>query len=282
MKQLLQYWGAFRVAEVLGKLGFVLIGALFAIRKIDMPTFLTLGKIGCYSFVNGLAIFCYNAWTGFEADKYNQRLQKIIEVKKGHMLLASLFLFFISLFIIFIHRIDIAGTALAVWTGWFLYSWPEVNLKGIPLGGLVVSFATEILLFHLSYLFFMPYSYQSVSISLYFALLVSAGHLIHELIDQKADQEQNIRTTAVWLGQSKTTGVIKLIYLVAFLHLFAIFFVGYVSMSCALCLGLAQLGSGLTYWKIQPHNSQGFIKLRNLYMTYYILGIILYVGIALM
>jgi 1,4-dihydroxy-2-naphthoate octaprenyltransferase len=128
----------------------------------------------------------------------------------------------------------------------------------------------------------MPYSYQSVSISLYFALLVSAGHLIHELIDQKADQEQNIRTTAVWLGQSKTTGVIKLIYLVAFLHLFAIFFVGYVSMSCALCLGLAQLGSGLTYWKIQPHNSQGFIKLRNLYMTYYILGIILYVGIALM
>jgi len=238
VRNFIQYLKILRVWEVAGKIGFVLIGALFAIQKMDFPTILILLKIAGYSFINGLAIFIYNAWSGYDTDHENERLYFLRDFSKEKLLWLMLFLFAVSLAIIFVHNQNIIFTALSVIILWTVYSLPKYGLKGFPFGGIFVSFITEILLFHLSYLFFADYSLRSVLISIYFALLVAAGHSLHELIDHDADKRSDFQTTAVVLNKKFKSILVPFFYVLSLLWLIGLRYEGYISFATFLSFSI--------------------------------------------
>lgn len=231
MNLFLKYLYALRLWEVTGKIGFVLVGGLFAIKQFDVPTIVIFLKIAVYCLISGLAIFSFNAWAGYNTDKVNKRLDALFIFSKRQLGFIAAILFTISVTIIMFHKQSIILTALGVLFLWFIYSMPK-GLKGIPFGGILVSFITEILLFHLSYLFFSDYSFKSIFISIYFAVLVAAGHILHEMIDYEADMSTNFLTTVVYFKKQYQYAFMPVLYVISLIWLCVLKLNDFVSIRC--------------------------------------------------
>lgn len=279
MNKLVEWAKALRIVEILGKLGFVLVGALFAISTWSWDVVFILLKISFYSFICGLTIFCFNSYSGYDDDKANERLSALFNVSKFQWLLLTVFFTVTSLVLILFHPfihipnpLPLIYIALAVLLCWGLYTMPKYGLKGIPLGGILISFLTELLLFHLSYLFFAPLSFKSIAISCYFGFLVAAGHALHELIDYDADKEAGIRTTAVYLGFEKAKYVPFLIFVFAFLLLIFYHF-PFLSFPSFLMLGIANSATIIVMYGLVK-TAKDLHFLRKMYLTFYAVALL--------
>jgi 4-hydroxybenzoate polyprenyltransferase len=275
VKRLLELAKTLRIVEVSGKIGFVLIGAFFAIHTWSWPVAFFLFKIAIYSLICGLAIFCFNSYAGYDHDKANRRLEAASTLSKRQWFLLAIFLSGISCALIYFHPFipcenpfPIMVTAFCILVLWTLYAMPRYGLKGVPLGGILISFFTEVLLFHLSYLFFAPYSVASIVLSSYFGLLVAAGHTIHELVDYEADKEMQVRTTAVYFGTEMIRYIPFLLFLMAFVLLLLGSWNGFFTLSEELCLAVANLSTLYLAWGVVV-NQESLAQVRNKYLAVY-------------
>ncbi len=82
-----------------------------------------------------------------------------------------------------------------------LYSLHRYPAKGVPVLGSLLHLAGGVLHFHLGYSLFRAFGERSLTLSAFFALTFTAGHLTQEVRDYDADLSNGIRTNAVAFGR---------------------------------------------------------------------------------
>ncbi|HTJ51634.1 MAG TPA: UbiA family prenyltransferase [Cyclobacteriaceae bacterium] len=199
MKKLL---AGLRIKEIVGKAGFFMVGVIFANPQASITNLVIAIQFFCLCMMNGIAIYLINAGLGYQQDKLNERLYELHTFNRSATLVSGFMLLIISLILLYLFSSNLLIPALAIYFIWTLYSLPK-GLKGTPLLGLLSSFIAQILHFHIGYLVFSDWSSDSIFISIYFALLFTAGHALHEVIDFEADATANVNTSAVFFGRKK-------------------------------------------------------------------------------
>jgi len=200
MKKVISILKSARSAEVALMLGFPITGALVAfdspgqLFSLDLLTFIIATFFLCS------AVYSFNGWAGMAEDEKNVRLREL-KGKRGFFLLSLavsviIFVFFYSFLSLFL-----VVSSLISFTLWMVYSFPKKGFKYRPVLGTLIHFVGQILHFEMGYSVIKPTDSYSLLVSIYFALLFSAGHINHELIDYEADKEAGIQTGAVFFGK---------------------------------------------------------------------------------
>lgn len=197
-----------RFDEVFVLQGTALFGALFAIRALTLGDVLKLAIVMTGSVVLVAHIFVLNDWSGIYSDlKDPARAERtfinkgITRTEVGYLALALLILA-LSLFWLLGKVMFAIALAIAIVSA--LYSAPPFHMKGLPVFNSVLHFAGGALHFLLGYAVFSAIDVRGVAIACYFALVFSAGHLVHETMGYEGDLLNGIRTNAVVFGKIQT------------------------------------------------------------------------------
>lgn len=150
-----------------------------------------------------LAVYAMNSFADYDKDKNSERLKLVGNISKSTY--TTLFVLFCVLFGFFAYTINItvlilSFAALLLWSTYYL---SPLRLKSTFLGGTLIHFLGGILHFHTGYCSYEAYNFNSLAISIYFALLLSAGHFHHEIMDHDDDKASGSKTTAVRIGTSR-------------------------------------------------------------------------------
>ena len=232
-----------RFAEVSIMLGFPVIGLFFAfdspdqLFSPDVPIFLAA------IFALFVAIYAFNGLAGIGEDKANNRLSAL-KGKNVSFLVTLAVSLLTSLFLFWLIRSELAAFAAVSFLMWSLYSFPRIGFKYRPVLGTLIHFITQIIHFLMGYTIISPVNRSSIAVSVYFALLFSAGHINHELIDSEADEKTDIKTGAVYFGVEIWEKVSFFMFLAAVLYISA----------------LSIMSEGL-FPQIIPFSAAGFIHL---------------------
>lgn len=73
-------------------------------------------------------------------------------------------------------------------------------------------------------------SIESISLSVFFSFLFSAGHINHELIDYETDKVNNIKTGALTLGYKSAAMLSFFIFLIAHFYLIILYFFSLINL----------------------------------------------------
>ena len=201
MKQVSAFIKSARFAEVSILLGFPMIGLFFAFKSagqlVSLPVFLFAAAI----FSLFTAIYAFNGLAGTEDDKHNSRLADLAGKRRSFIVTIAVSLV-ISIVLFLLIKPVLAAFSVVSFLLWCVYSFPKKGFKYRPLLGTLIHFIGQIIHFLMGYAVLAPVDEKSAAASVYFALLFSAGHINHELIDHDADEKSGIRTGAVCFGVS--------------------------------------------------------------------------------
>lgn len=200
MKQLPAAFRRHRCAEALLVSGFTFVGALFAAPR---PAALWSPRALLFfvaSYLVIISIYAFNSWAGLREDRANPRLaaagfgseREYAAVSAGTLAGALAFFAFL--------RPAAIPYALGIFFLWGLYSFPRYGAKYVPVAGTIVHIAVGITQFQQGWALIGEPGMRSLFLSLYFALILSAGHVNHELIDHDADRAAGIVSGAVRFG----------------------------------------------------------------------------------
>ena len=128
-----------------------------------------------------------------------------------------------------------------------LYSHPRIHWKGVPiLSTLTHHLAFASLYFLAGWVLFQPFSRAAVEISLYWGLVLSAGHFSNEIEDFQNDSQAGIRTNAIAFGQRPVFRLGMALFLLASLYFLGLAWAGILPRL------FAWIGAGLVgIWAIQ-------------------------------
>ncbi len=208
---------ALRLAEVLLMTGFILIGAIFGISVKGDIDWENLVLVSIVSYVLMLSVYTANSWLGYSHDKQNQRLNAQLYFSKSFYLFATILFYLVSFVMCWWMKPGSLPMHFLIFALWFLYGMPGFG-KHLPIIGTVIHFLVAVVQFNFAYMFFVPLSEISMFISVYFALLISAGHIHHEIVDYEADKSNMIKTSTVKWGIKNTKYVSFLIFAGAHLY----------------------------------------------------------------
>ncbi|HIA36977.1 MAG TPA: hypothetical protein EYN89_09700 [Flavobacteriales bacterium] len=199
---LIKHLKAFRFGEVFILSGFFLIGAVFSINQINHVVGYRLLLTGLLTVFLLCSLYAFNAYCGRKEDINNQRLKALHEISPSLYLLGFLCLFSLSTILgYFLYKPIILLIILLGVLG-AGYSLPTIG-KNKLFVGTFIHFFFQITAFHIAYCVFLPISWHSIFVSIYFSVLYAAGHLHHEVIDYEADKKSLINTGAIFWGIKK-------------------------------------------------------------------------------
>lgn len=161
-------------------------------------------------------VYVFNDWAEARMQPAGENSAEKLEVKK--LFLFSIFLVVIALLLYWMISLMHFFAAGAMFILSFLYSSPTIRLKNVPVVSSVAHFFGAVILFLSGYGLFHPIDNGGIRISVYFALLICAGQLIHEAGDYGHDSALGIRTNAVWFGVEKTFYAGFAVFSIAFLY----------------------------------------------------------------
>ena len=221
MKHVSSFIKSARFAEVSILLGFPMIGLFFAFTSPDqlfsLPVFLFAAAI----FSLFTAIYAFNGFAGTEDDKHNSRLADLAGKRRSFIVTLVVSLL-VSLLIFFLIKPVLAAFSAVSFLLWCVYSFPKKGFKYRPILGTLIHFVGQIIHFLMGYTVLAPIDKGGAAASIYFALLFSAGHINHELIDHDADEKSGIKTGAVCFGVSSWEKVSFALFLTAALYISAL------------------------------------------------------------
>jgi len=265
-----------RFAEISILLGFPLIGLFFAFESLpqllSIPVILFVVAI----FLLFTAIYAFNGLAGIGEDGENTRLSDLKNRKSTFIATLAVSLS-LSLLFFFMIKFALAVFAVVSFLLWCLYSFPKKGFKYRPVLGTLIHFFGQIIHFLMGYAVIKPIDSAGFAASVYFALLFSAGHINHELIDRDADEKTGIMTGAVYFGAKKWEIVSFCLFFAATLYIFA----ASMAISGMIVYTYPFIAAGLihTIYKIisfkrTPDQSK-FLAERNFYrILYFIAGIL--------
>ena len=188
----------------------MICGAPFLGVLLSIPDF-TLGSVGRASYVLtgilalAIHVYLYNAWAGLVYDQADprRRIDPLLggQLEPAKALVASLVSLGVSLAIFLSLSVYLFLIALGKALLWFLYAHPRIALKRMPVVPTVLHAAGGTLAVYLACAAMEGLSFNKIWVSLYFGLVLGAGHLNHELLDWEADRMGNFKTSAIRFGK---------------------------------------------------------------------------------
>lgn len=174
-----------------------------------------------------MTVYFLNSFADYESDIKSKRLKVIGNLSKWNYI--RLFSAFGILFCFFAISINLkvlifSCLSLLLWASYYL---PPLRLKSTYLLGTLVHFTAGIFHFHTGYCSYADIGKSSIAVSIYFALLLSTGHIHHELIDYKSDKLSGNKTTAVRIGVRKTLALRTILAGIALLYWTGIYLKGF-------------------------------------------------------
>jgi len=284
MKKIISILKSARSAEVALMLGFPITGALVAfdlprqLFSLDLLTFIIA------TFFLSSAVYSFNGWAGMAEDEKNIRLRDL-KGKRGFFLLsltvsAIVFIIFYSFLSLFL-----VVSSLISFTLWMVYSFPKKGFKYRPVLGTLIHFVCQVLHFEMGYSVIKPTDSYSLLVSIYFALLFSAGHINHELIDYEADKEAGIQTGAVYFGKKVWTVISFILFAGATVYLTWISITKVVNIIVVfpfIAAGAIHIAKKLMTYRFD-YSHERFLTERSFYrFTYFVAGILFIVIKGLM
>ena len=214
---------ALRLKEIFLMTGFSVIGVLFT----DSKNWIDLGKdiLSLLIFIFFvLAIYCLNSFADYKDDSQSVRLKSVSLISRtAYLRMFVLCTILFSGIGLIISYFVVLSCLLSVIL-WCFYYLPPIRLKSSLLGGTVIHFLAGICHFHIGYSCFKEPSFFSLCISVLFAMLLSAGHFNHEIIDYDSDKIAGNLTTAVRIGINKATNLRTLLILLSIAYWTTVFY----------------------------------------------------------
>ena len=197
-----------RYREVLLLQGTPVIGALYAVSRWSSSCVVPAALFGVASAALVAHIWSFNDWADFRADRRDPQKAAMATLRRGMeppaILKVSLILLLVSLGLFTLLPWTTLALALSISLLGFLYSFPPIGWKGVPILSSVTHFVGGLLHFLLGYSLFSAIDRNAILIAPFFGLVFMAGHAIQEVQDYDADRIGGIRTNAVVFG--KTAG----------------------------------------------------------------------------
>lgn len=258
---------ALRMREVIPKMAFVLVGCFIPVMEQKKLPFPELAFLTLSSFLFALAIYSLNSFWGYQNDEVNPRLIAQTKIRKVDFLWAAIA--FVSFGLVFLVFLPIASIVLGIliFFMWLIYSLPG-GIKGVPFAGVGIAFFTQVVHYLLGFsIFEMPITMEVMLLAIYFAMMVASGHLLHEYIDFTSDQKVGIKTTAVFMGLSKTLSL-SFIFQFSALILISCYwlFFGFKPNSLLMISSLISLTSHPLWW---PNLKENIFLYRRWYLLNY-------------
>ncbi|HNT27049.1 MAG TPA: UbiA family prenyltransferase [bacterium] len=188
---------AYRFTEVFLVAGFIFVGSFFAASDARALFGARPALFFLASYLVTLAVYAFNSWAGSSDDAANPRLAVVPDDRSPAVAAASL-IAALALFLIVERRAAPCAAALFVLSA--LYSYPRFGAKYLPRAGTALHILGGAVQFQIGWLMFGEIGVRSLALALYFGLILSAGHVNHELIDLDADRAAGIRSGAVRYG----------------------------------------------------------------------------------
>ncbi len=188
--------------EILLMTGFSFIGILFT-DVSGWTNWLKNITVFFFVFFYVLAVFAMNSFADYEKDKHSKRLKIVGDISKQTYI--QLFILFCVLFGVLSYAVNVTVLILSLSSLllWGFYYLQPLRLKSTFLGGTLIHLLAGVLHFHTGYCSYQEYGIESLTISINFALLLSAGHFHHEIMDYDDDKSTGSKTTAVRIGKDK-------------------------------------------------------------------------------
>ena len=218
MNKFLAFIKSARFAEISILLGFPMIGLFFAFKSPDELISLPAILFAAAVFALFTAIYAFNGLAGIESDRHNSRLSDL-KGKRTSFIVTLAISLSLSLVLFFLIKPVLALFSLISFMLWCLYSFPEKGFKHRPVSGTLIHFAGQIIHFLMGYTVLAQIDAGSIAAAVYFAILFSAGHINHELIDHDADEKAGTRTGAVCFGVRRWEKVSFVLFLLAALYI---------------------------------------------------------------
>lgn len=280
MKKFSAFVKSARFAEVSILLGFPLIGLFFAFESPSQLLSRPVALFVLAVFFLFTAIYAFNGLAGIGEDAENDRLSDLKNRKSTFVATLAVSLS-LSLVLFFMIKSALAFFAVVSFLLWCVYSFPKKGFKYRPVLGTLIHFFGQIIHFLMGYAVIKPVDTAGIAASVYFALLFSAGHINHELIDREADEKTGIMTGAVYFGAKKWEIVSFSLFFAAALYIFA----ASMAVSGMIVYTYPFVAAGLihTVYKLisfrKPPKQAKFLAERSFYrILYFVAGILFIEG----
>jgi 4-hydroxybenzoate polyprenyltransferase len=251
----LAYFKHIRWREIVLLLGSPVLAVFLSLRlwsDFDIDRFVLF----CLATAFLLAqVYLFNDWVG---------------LKNRQSLMFSLAIGALGLWLHFVISPSSFLIALAIVGLGIVYS---LKFKGVALVCSLIHLAGGILLFLLGYGLFSLLDWRGLALSLFFAMVYCAGHLVHELIDAASDSASGLRTNAVTFGKGNTFIASVILFIFSWLYLVFLAARGFISfplMYAAVILGPLDSKLFLRTWQ-KGLSREELISLRRDYRRLYIL-----------
>jgi len=211
-----------RFGEVIVMQGTPLMGVVLSVSSPQYAMISPLAVFMSASFLLVAYIWALNDWSDYKEDRIGSRspsLTRSSETTRADLLRFSIGSLVISLaFFGFLpwKTLIIAG-AIAVLG--FIYSFPGIRTKGLAGLSSLSHFIGGILHFLLGYSLFGDFDQRAFLISIFFALVFTAGHATQEVQDYESDLASGVRTNAVAFGKRAVFLAAFACFAIAFLYL---------------------------------------------------------------
>ena len=221
MKKISAFIKSARFAEASILLGFPLISLFFAFESVSQLLSLQVVLFVLAIFPLSTSIYAFNGLAGIGEDGENTRLSDLKNRKTTFIATLVVSLSF-SIVFFFLIKPELAVLAVVSFLLWCIYSFPKKGFKYRPVLGTLIHFFTQIIHFLMGYAVIKPIDGTGIAISVYFAILFSAGHINHELIDREADEKTGIMTGAVCFGAKNWEILSFCLFSAAAVYIFAV------------------------------------------------------------
>lgn len=183
------------------------MGAILAVHDVtlsNLPTVVALMAGSCCLVAH---VFVFNDWAGIDGDLRDSRRAERSFATKGadrdEVCILAMAALFASLLIFAWLGATALALALAIAGLSALYSAPRLHLKGQPIVNSLLHLLGGVLHFLLGYAIFAAIDLRGIAIGLFFGLVFTAGHFMHETRDHDGDSINGIRTNAVAFGKMR-------------------------------------------------------------------------------
>lgn len=273
---MIRYLRALRLKELVPKTGFVGVGALMAVCSLEITHLSAFVEIISVSLICGVSVFSVNAWAGYEKDSVNNRLADLTAVPRSFHGQAGIISTIVGLawLITYWNLLTVLGVSIIVL--WHLYSM-DGGLKMLPIGGVFTAFSTQMLQFTFGYYFIDPHvSSIAWALALYFSLLVSAGHLIHEFIDYEADLPYTFSGAIRKLNSETLLTFSLLLFILSIFVVGLSFSMKWIESDRFIFLSFATLPAVILHPKYIPWSRRNIFIFRRIYLIGFSLSLFLY------
>jgi 4-hydroxybenzoate polyprenyltransferase len=208
------YWSPIRLLscirfdEVCVLQGAPLIGAMFSIGTLTLDNAFVLAAVVVGSFGLVAHVFVLNDWSGIHGDLRDGARASRTFIAKGvsrtELGYLAIALLVFALLLFWLVSVSTFVVAVLIASASALYSAPGFHMKGLPIFSSALHLVGGVLHFLLGYAAFSVIDERGVVIGCFFALVFTAGHLMHEVRGYEGDFLNGIRTNAVAFGKTQS------------------------------------------------------------------------------